>query len=150
MIISILRGNLDLTKHIEPQYVNQVLAMGSWCIHRGYIVGNCKSTKKKLLLHRLVYELAHGSIPAGLQIDHIDGNRSNNFLSNLRVVTSQQNNCNRTAAKGCYFHKPTQKWLAKIKLDGKSKHLGYYSTEAEAHQLYLETKAIYHIIKEEI
>jgi hypothetical protein len=107
----------------------------------------CKSTKKKLSLHRVVYELARGAIPAGLQIDHIDGDKTNNFLSNLRVVTNQQNQWNQTKAKGYCWHKQNKKWMAYIKLNGKNKFLGYYDTESEAHQAYLDAKKIYHVMQ---
>ena len=99
-----------------------------------------------LMLHRYVYELANGSIPEGLSIDHIDGNKSNNFLSNLRVVTHQQNQWNHTKAKGYYWARLANKWRAQIRVNGKNKKLGYYDTEAEAHQAYLSAKAIYHQI----
>lgn len=46
---------------------------------------------RKYQLHRIVYEMFHGSIPEGLLVDHIDGNKGNNRLSNLRVVSSHVN-----------------------------------------------------------
>jgi len=41
--------------------------------------------------HRLVYEAFAGKIPEGLEIDHIDGNKSNNNLTNLRAINRSQN-----------------------------------------------------------
>jgi hypothetical protein len=41
--------------------------------------------------HRVVWEAAHGPIPEGMQIDHLDANAGNNALSNLDLVTPQQN-----------------------------------------------------------
>ena len=78
------------------------------------------------------------------QIDHIDRNRINNHINNLRIVTPQQNCFNRNA-KGYYLDKHN-KYVAQIKLNRKIKHLGYYDTEEEAHNAYLEAKKIYHII----
>lgn len=46
---------------------------------------------KKFLVHRLVYETYIGIIENGLQINHIDGNKQNNCLKNLEVVTPKQN-----------------------------------------------------------
>ncbi len=80
------------------------------------------------------------------QVDHQDGNTLNNSLDNLRVVTHQQNQWNRTTAKGYYFHKPSQKWLAKIRLNNKNIYLGLYETESEARVSYLTAKLIYHKI----
>ena len=42
-------------------------------------------------LHRVVYEAAHGAIPDGMQINHIDGDKTNNALSNLELVTQAEN-----------------------------------------------------------
>lgn len=56
----------------------------------GYIridIGN----NKKISAHRLVWEAFNGPIPEGMVIDHIDGNRSNNALSNLRLVSQSDN-----------------------------------------------------------
>jgi hypothetical protein len=148
MTVSTRLGTLDLTKHIDKQYIEPVLQFGSWYVSTGdgYIQHKCNASKKHLYLHRFVYELAYGSIPEGLQIDHIDGNRTNNFLSNLRLVSHQQNQWNRHTAKGYTWHKPAKKWMAYIILNNKKKHLGYYDTEAEARQAYLDAKKIYHVI----
>ena len=50
-------------------------------------------------IHRLVWETFNGKIPEDMVIDHIDGNRSNNALSNLRLVT-QAENMNNAQANG--------------------------------------------------
>lgn len=58
----------------------------------GLFVG--KGSKKKRLwfrLHRLVIENFIGDIPDGMEVDHKDGNRTNNKLSNLRIVTRSEN-----------------------------------------------------------
>lgn len=78
------------------------------------------------------------------QIDHIDGNPLNNSLDNLRVVTHQQNQWNRTKAKG--YYKQAEKWRAEIRLNNKNIYLGLYKTESEAHTAYLKAKLIYHKI----
>lgn len=48
---------------------------------------------KTYYVHRIVWETFNGEIPVGMEIDHIDTNRSNNALSNLRLATHRQN-CN--------------------------------------------------------
>jgi hypothetical protein len=80
------------------------------------------------------------------QIDHIDGNRSNNSIDNLRIVNNQQNQWNQIRAKGYYWVKRANKWQAQIILNGKKIYLGCYSTESEAHTAYLKAKLIYHKI----
>ena len=100
--------------------------------------------RKKYYLHRL---LAQAFIPNPMnkpQVDHIDGNRQNNSLSNLRWATSAENNwnrgkqCNSTSEfKGVTFDKATGKWRARITgKDGKRKHLGYFHTKEEAAAVY--------------
>lgn len=62
----------------------------------GYLrVGLTIDKRNKMFsLHRLLYETFIGPIPEGAQIDHIDGNRANNDLSNLRVVNQSENTKN--------------------------------------------------------
>ena len=64
------------------------------------------------------------------QIDHIDRNRINNHINNLRIVSHHQNQFNRTC-KGYYLDKHN-KYIAQIRLNGNNKYLGYYNTEEEA------------------
>ena len=78
------------------------------------------------------------------QIDHIDGNPLNNSISNLRAVDHQQNNFNRTKAKG--FYRKSRKYISQIKLNGKRIHLGVFDNETDARNAYLEAKKIYHKI----
>jgi len=52
---------------------------------------NWKSKKDQFSIHRLVYESFYGKIPDGLQINHRDGNKTNNRLSNLECATPQAN-----------------------------------------------------------
>jgi len=81
------------------------------------------------------------------QVDHIDGQRLNNSLTNLRVVTHQQNQWNRLTAKGYCWSKQHNKWCAQIKVNKKKIHLGYFNTEQKARDAYLKAKNIYHIIQ---
>tara|TARA_R110000822_G_C14996539_1_gene460281 strand:- start:60 stop:551 length:492 start_codon:yes stop_codon:yes gene_type:complete len=98
--------------------------------------------------HRLVY-LIHNpdwDIDDSSQansIDHIDRNKLNNCIENLRVVTHAENQWNRNA-KGYTLHKGG-KYQGKIVVDGKAKYLGLFNTKDEAHQSYLNEKAIHHI-----
>lgn len=58
----------------------------------GYLKVSIRS--RSYLAHRLVAETFLGEIPKGYQIDHIDRNRSNNAIENLRIVTSHENRIN--------------------------------------------------------
>lgn len=57
--------------------------------------------KKNWRSHRLLYTIFIGEIPSGLEIDHVDGNRKNNSIDNLEVVTHKEN-IRRAAEKGSY------------------------------------------------
>ena len=110
----------------------------------GYIITQING--KVYRLHRIIYIMFNGHIPQRTEIDHINRDRSDNRIENLRLVTRQQNTFN-TAAKGCSFHKRSKKWIASIRLDGKLHHLGSFTTEEEAHKAYLEAKKKLHKIK---
>jgi hypothetical protein len=85
--------------------------------------------------HRIIWELHNGSIPEGFIIDHIDGNKCNNLIKNLRLVTPSQNNMNRktpsnnkSGVTGVGFRSREQKWTARININGKRKQLGMFDT----------------------
>lgn len=116
-----------------------------WNCNSGY---KCITVKyKNYLLHRVIAMLFLGlDINDTKQhIDHIDGNKNNNELSNLRIVTNQQNCFNRKASKG--YYKKYNKFVAQINKDGKYIYLGYFNTEEEARQAYLDAKLVHHIIE---
>jgi len=94
---------------------------------------------QKLAAHRLIWIYTNGPIPDGLQVDHINGVRSDNRLENLRLVTNAENQRNssirRSSASGVTgvtWHKTTNKWTAHIRVDGRDKHLGLFDTIEEA------------------
>ena len=113
--------------------------------HIGYIVIHMRHEKKSynILAHQFIWYWVNKEIVE--QIDHIDLNRKNNKINNLRSVTQQQNNFNNTA-KGYYFNSKLNKYQSQISINYKTKFLGRFNTEQEARQAYLDAKKIYHII----
>ena len=103
---------------------------------------------KHYLRHRIIAYafLSLDITDTNKMIDHIDGNRINNKLCNLRIVSPQQNQWNRTHAKGWCWDKDRQKFKSNIKVNGKSKHLGHFTNENDARQAYLNAKLLYHHI----
>ena len=82
-----------------------------------------------------------------LVIDHIDRDPSNNRLTNLRISTQQKNTINSDRIENClgyYFNEQNRKWLARIQVEGKLKHLGYFPTEEKAREAYLAALAYYY------
>jgi hypothetical protein len=119
----------------------------------GYIVIPFKVNGKifRFNLHRIVYWLHNPdwdifNTHRDNFIDHIDGNPSNNNIENLRVVTNQQNQWNQTRAKGYSWDKIHKKWRASISINKKTKYLGLFELEEDAHKAYLDAKEKYHII----
>ena len=109
-----------------------------------------KGKQKNYFIHRLVaFCFLELDIENTKQvIDHQDRDKSNNFVSNLRIVTQQQNLFN-TNAKGYYWNKLAKKWQTYITIDGKYIYLGYFINEADASKAYQDAKLIYHIIENE-
>ena len=98
-------------------------------------------------LHRIV---AHAYLGLDIEnpkqmIDHIDRNILNNNVSNLRIVTCQQNQFN-TNAKGYYWAKREKKWISYIMLNYKKIYIGCFDKEEDARQAYLDAKLIHHLI----
>ncbi len=98
--------------------------------------------KRQLMAHRVAWYLYYKEWPKG-QIDHINGVRDDNRLSNLRVVTQRQNQQNRATHRkgrlsGTTYLKKIKKWVAQIQIDGKQKHIGCFCTELEAHEAYIK------------
>jgi len=91
---------------------------------------------KYLRVHRLI-ALQFIENPDNLPlVDHIDRDKSNNDLDNLRWVTKSQNNRNKDC-KGYHWNKKSKKWRAQYRLNKKAIHIGYYDTEDEARNAYL-------------
>lgn len=102
--------------------------------------------------HRLAWLYFYGAFPKD-QIDHIDCNKVNNAISNLREAKCQQNHQNRKIPKstnttssylGVRWFAPRKKWAARITTSGKEKHLGYFETEIDAANAYRSAKRIQH------
>ena len=110
-------------------------------------------SRKKYLHHRIIYKFYNPdwdieNDSKNNSIDHINGTTTDNRIQNLRNVTHQQNQWNRTKAKGYCWSKAMKKWQASINLDDKQIHLGFFDLEEDARNAYLEAKKIYHIIIE--
>lgn len=94
--------------------------------------------KKRIWIHRTIM-----SCPDGKFIDHINRNGLDNRKENLRVCTQSQNSHNsrirkdnKSGIKGVYWHKINKKWIARIGVNSKLKHLGVFSDKLEAKNAY--------------
>jgi len=92
----------------------------------------CKNGKQKMFqVHRLVAQAFLDDYDPDLDVDHIDMNRTNNHVSNLRMVTRSQN-CQNNKAKGVSFRKDINKWRAHLKINYKLHYGPYRATKEEA------------------
>jgi hypothetical protein len=129
-------GNLF---HKKSQSRGKADHVVGWVESNGYSATNIKGVRYRV--HRLIYQFHHGCCPDF--IDHIDGNKQNNNIENLRPATMSENNqnskekhTNKLGVKGVCIERGRYK--ANIKINGKSKHLGYFYSLEEAKIVYEE------------
>ncbi len=103
--------------------------------------------------HRLAMFLANGKWPIG-EVDHIDGNRLNNALANLRDVSRSVNSQNQRKAQsdnkssgllGVTWNKQHKKWQSKIMVNKVYHHVGLFDCSEVAHAAYIEKKRQLHV-----
>lgn len=106
----------------------------------GYFIVSFKGVSH--LLHRLAWVLYTGEWPDGF-IDHIDKDKLNNKISNLRVSSREQNGRNSNSRKnssskylGVSWCKTSKKWVVQTEFMGKNKHLGRFVDEETAARAY--------------
>ena len=92
-------------------------------------------------VHRLVYQSFIGIIPIGMEIDHMDRDKANNFLPNLRVVTRRDNCNNRNSTKECIGVRFCKKnYIIGIFYNDRQYYLGTEASEEQAQSVYHEAK----------
>jgi len=157
-------NNFNLTKdllHDLFDYRDGKLFWKNTTRHRTDLIGKevgCingdgyKTTKifgKQYQVHRLIYAMFHGNLPKCL--DHIDGDRSNNKIENLRKATFSENShntkiykSNKTGIKGINFNKQYQKFSVRCSVNGKSYWLGLFTDLQEAEKVVKEFRSKNH------
>lgn len=123
----------------------------------GDLVGNLSGTGyiefqvegRKFLMHRVIWFLNKGYWPKG-NIDHINGDGLDNRISNLRDVPQSENTKNQGLQKrntsgypGVHWYSPRGKWVVKIGVKGKSKHIGYFKDKGDAINARKEAEKLY-------
>jgi len=114
----------------------------------GYVELMCGGTR--YYAHRLAWYLCYKYWP--IEIDHINGDKQDNRISNLREVTHAINTQNivrpkknnKTGYLGVTYSAARNKYYAGMSVGGKKKYLGSFNDPEEAHQVYLKHKREYH------
>lgn len=118
-----------------------------WCIGRdGYRYLSLK--KCRVAVHRLIWILFNGEIPEGLCIDHINRNRLDNRIENLRIVNHHENMSNhgiktKSGYPGVWWYDLCKTWQVRIQVKKKTVNIGYYKDLEEAIAARKEAEAKY-------
>lgn len=103
----------------------------------GYLQGRCAGVRTPFRAHRIAWKMHYGTDPQ--EIDHINGDRADNRISNLREVTHIENQRNRRVSRnntsgisGVRWHSRDRCWFAQINILGRAKHLGSFQTREAA------------------
>lgn len=114
---------------------------------RGYV--KVSVADKRYGVHQIVFAMHNGYIPEN--IDHINGNKSDNRIENLRPATKAQNGYNRklppnntSGAKNVSYRADTNKWRVDVRVDGKSHCFGSYEDFDLAELVAIEARNKYH------
>lgn len=104
---------------------------------------------KQFRAHRVAWLLYYGCTPSA-QIDHINGNRTDNRICNLRLASNAENSRNAKLSKdntsgcsGVTYHKKAKKWAASIMYNRKQIYLGIYENILDAVQVRKEAEVRY-------
>lgn len=110
----------------------------------GYLVVNLSKDGKgkNFTIHQLVSMAFLNHKPDGMAtvVDHIDGNKINNRVNNLQVISNRENTSKDKVGSskftGVYWYEKASKWRSCIQINGRNIHLGYFIDEEEANQMY--------------
>lgn len=118
---------------------------------RGYV--KIRINGREHSAHRLAWLYVYGWFPAG-QIDHVNRNKSDNRITNLREVTISENaqniglkRSNKSGYTGVRWNIKRAKWVAHIKVDGQFRHLGCFNTLDAAADARRSAELAYHPFK---
>lgn len=124
--------------------------VGSTCgyrHHRGYV--HIKVAQRQYTAHRLAWFYVHGTWPTQT-IDHINGDKSDNRICNLRDVSTTDNNQNVRKARalsgliGAHYNRAQNRWVSSISVKGIARPLGSFPTAEAAHEAYVRAKRELH------
>lgn len=106
---------------------------------------------KGYMAHRVAYTIVYGEQDwSKFEVDHINGVRHDNRISNLRLVTRSENvknkkiyENNKSGVSGVYYNKKLSKWQGQLRVDGKAIYLGVYSNKEDCVKIVMEKRIEY-------
>jgi hypothetical protein len=133
--IILTRGQVAVIDHDTPPLTHR------YHFHEGYArrwvrLPDGRRTNQQLAADLLGIEPGQGCRRDALRPDHIDKDRLNDRMSNLRILTCAQNAGSATERAGVYFNKAKRKWQAQIMVHGHNVFLGLRCNRENAHVLY--------------
>lgn len=141
------------TRKVRTAQRHQTGSRADFLITTGIKVGYRRVSidSQRFLAHRVAWLYVHGDWPAH-QIDHLNCDRGDNRIANLRDVPHAVNMQNRRTPRtdnvndclGVVFMRSNGKWRARIQLAGKGRHIGVYETKEAAHAAYVNAKRQLH------
>lgn len=145
--IKLTQGKFALVDDADFEWLNQWKwycephGKTFYAVRRSFIDGK----KQTIRMHRLIM-----NAPDNMLVDHKMGNGLDNRRSELRLCTDTQNKYNRgksknkTGFKGAYWQKQIGRWYSRIRVNGKDKYLGTFSTAEQAAEAYKIAAIKYH------
>lgn len=141
-------GDLLWNKRPEHHFRSKAMQSG-WNARFAGRVAGCKNNStgyvsvsianSPYLAHRLIWALNGFDLPDEMEIDHKNGNKKDNRIENLRLVTSSQNSfnsraksTNKSGVKGVHWHEKSGTWRACVMVDGKQVFARHFKTISEA------------------
>lgn len=150
---------------MKEVHYNAITGVFTWAygrrgVSRGAIAGSLgfdgywriKINRKVYAAHRLAWFLTHGQWPS-VEIDHINGNKLDNRIVNLRQADRSVNSQNKRTAQannlscgllGVTWNKQHLRWQSKLMVKKKAVHVGYFDSPEEAHAAYIAKKRELH------
>lgn len=141
--LKLTQNKWAMVDDIYYDYLNQ----WKWYFNGRYAVRTPHKNRgaKAIRMHRVIIKA-----PDSLEVDHINGNKLDNRISNLRLCTHSENGKNSgisirntSGYKGVHRASPNR-WQARIRVDGELLSLGYFKTKEEAARAYNEGALRYH------
>lgn len=139
--IQLTRGYVALVDDEDYEWLSQ----WNWCVHvgaRGELYAHRRKRSSEGRGHVLMHRLIMGA-PDGQQVDHIDRDGLNNQKGNLRLASRSMNSINRGVFKnntsgyrGVGYVRHSQKWRARIDVDGVQTYLGIFDSPEAAARAY--------------